>query len=305
MPSNTPSRRQFLRSAAFAASGLAAGAPLAHATEPIARKGPPRLKLSISAYSYRQFLGRKEKPMTYDEFIEKGAELNLDGVEPTSYWIRDTSPKYLRHLRSKAFQLGLDISGTAIGNDFGHPPGPRRDQQIAHTKKWVDHAEILGAPVIRIFAGSKKKGQSDEEAHRLMVEGIDECCAYAGEHGIFLALENHGGPTGSAEGLLKIVHDVKSPWFGVNLDTGNFRTPDPYADIATAARYALNVQVKVDLRVGGKHQATDYKRLVKILRDARYRGYLALEYEAREDPLVAIPRHIEALREAVRSAQQA
>jgi len=296
------SRRQLLRGATLAAAGLAAGAPLAQAIEPIVRKGPPHLKLSIAAYSYRQLLSRKESPMTLDDFVEKGAELGLDGVEPTSYYFRDTSAKYLRHLRSKAFRLGLDISGTAIGNDFGHPPGPKRDQQIAHTKRWVDNAEILGAPVIRIFAGQKQKDQTDEEAHRLMVEGIDECCAYAGEHGIFLALENHGGPTATAEGLLKIVRDVKSPWFGVNLDTGNFRSADPYADIAAAAPYSITVQVKVDINVGGKSQPADYGRLVKILREAGYRGYLALEYEAREDPLVAIPRHIEALREAVRSA---
>jgi hydroxypyruvate isomerase len=72
--------------------------------------------------------------------------------------------------------------------------------------------------------------------------------------------------------------------------------------MAKAAPYAVNVQLKVELRVGGKHKATNYKRVVKILRDAGYRGYVALEYEAREDPLTAIPRHIEALREAIRSA---
>jgi len=297
-----PSRRQFLRRTALAAAGLAAGARAAGAIEPIARKGPPRLKLSIAAYSYGRLFRRKESPMTLDDFLEKGAELNLDAVEPTSYYFRDTSPKYLRHLRSKAFRLGLDISGTAVGNDFAHPPGPRRDGQIKHVKRWVDNAEILGAPVIRIFAGRKKKGQTDEAAHRLMVAGIEECCAYAGEHGIYLALENHGGPTATAKGFLKIVRDVKSPWFGVNLDTGNFRSPDPYADMAAAAPYAVNVQVKVELNVGGKHQATDYKRLVKILRDAGYRGYLALEYEAREDPLTAIPRHVEALRQAIQKA---
>ena len=272
------------------------------AIEPIQRSGPPRLKLSIAGYSYRKLLTAKEKPMTLDDFIDKGAELGLDAVEPTSYYFKDTSPKYLRHLRSKAFRLGLDISGTAVGNDFGHPPGAKRDGEIAHVKKWVDHAEILGAPVIRIFAGHAKKGQTPDEAHKLMVEGIEACCAYAGEHGIFLALENHGGPTATAESMLKIIRDVQSPWFGVNLDTGNFRSDDPYADMAAVAAYALNVQVKVELRVGGKTQPSDYRRIVKILRDAGYRGYLALEYEAREDPLTAIPRHVAALREAVQKA---
>ncbi len=295
------SRRQFLAGAALAAGAVAIGQPV-QAIEPIKRSGPPRLKLSIAGYSYRKLLTAKEKPMTLDDFVEKAAELGLDAVEPTSYYFKDTSPAYLRHLRAKAFRLGLDISGTAVGNDFGHPPGAKRDGQIAHVKKWVDHAEILGAPVIRIFAGHAKKGQAPDEAHKLMVAGIEQCSAYAGEHGIYLALENHGGPTVTAEAMLTIVKDVQSPWFGVNLDTGNFRTPDPYADMAAVAPYALNVQVKVELRVGGKAEPSDYKRIVKILRDAGYRGYLALEYEAREDPLTAIPRHVAALREAVAGA---
>ena len=294
-------RRQFITHAGLGAAAIAASAPLARAIQPPKRTGPPHFKLSIAAYSYRQLLTRKEKPMTLDDFLEKAAELNLDAVEPTSYYFRDTSPAYLRHIRSRAFLLGLDISGTAIGNDFAHPPGPARDAQLAHTKRWIDLAETLGAPVIRIFAGHRKRGQSEAEAHRLIVQGIEECCDYAGRHGIFLALENHGGPTSTAPGLLKIVRDVKSPWFGVNLDTGNFRSPDPYADIAAVAPYAITCQVKVEVTIRGKRQPTDYRRLVKILSEAGYRGYLALEYEAKEDPLMAIPRQIAALREAIAS----
>ena len=302
MRGSEQSRRQFIGGAALVAAGVMVTGRPANAIEPIPRSGPPRLKLSIAAYSYRKLLTAKEKPMTLDDFVERAAELGLDAVEPTSYYFKDTSPAYLRHLRAKAFRLGLDISGTAVGNDFGHPPGPKREGQIAHVKKWIEHAEILGAPVIRIFAGHPKKGQAPDEAHKLMVAGIEECCAHAGEHGVYLALENHGGPTVTAEAMLTIVKDVQSPWFGVNLDTGNFRSDDPYADMAAVAPYALNVQVKVELRVGGKAGPSDYKRIVKILRDAGYRGYLALEYEAREDPLTAIPRHIAALREAIQSA---
>lgn len=295
-------RREFFARATLGAAALAAASPTAHAVEPPKRAGTAHFKLSIAAYSYRHLLSRKQNPMTMDEFVEKGAELDLDAVEPTSYYFRDTSPAYLRHLRAKAFLLGLDISGTAIGNDFAHPPGPARDRQLAHTKRWIEIAETLGAPVIRIFAGHKKAGQSDADAHKLIVEGIEECCEHAGKHGIFLALENHGGPTSTAAALLKIVRAVKSPWFGVNLDTGNFRSPDPYADIAAAAPYAITCQVKVELTVAGKRQPSDYKRLVRVLRQAGYRGYLALEYEAAEDPLTAIPRQIAALREAVTSA---
>ena len=299
MDRHEPSRRQFLGRAALATAGLAVGPHAALAGAPAPPKAPFRYKLSVAGYSYRKYLTRKQKPMTLDDFLDEAVKLKLDAVEPTSYYFRDTSPKYLRHLRDRAKELGLEISGTAVGNDFGHPPGPARERQIKHVKTWVDHAAVLGAPVIRIFAGHRKKGQTADDCHKLMVDGIQECCEYAGKHGVSLGLENHGGPTTTGKDLLKFVQDVKSKWFGVNLDTGNFRTPDPYADMALAAPHAVNVQVKVELRVGGKRQPTDYKRIVDILRQAGYRRYLVLEYEAKEDPLTAIPRHIKALREAV------
>ena len=114
-----------------------------------------------------------------------------------------------------------------------------------------------------------------------------------------LALENHGGLTATADGMLKIVRDVKSPWFGVNVDTGNFHTADVYGDLAKIAPFALNVQVKVVIRgADGKTQPTDYQRLAEIMRDAGYRGYIVLEYEEKGNPREECPKYLNKLREA-------
>ncbi|HPD13401.1 MAG TPA: sugar phosphate isomerase/epimerase family protein [Planctomycetota bacterium] len=294
-----PTRREALGRLGATAAAFVAGA--AHAIEPSPRKGPSRVKLGVCAYSYRQLLTRKEDPMTLEAFLEKAAELDFEGVELTSYYFQDTSPGFLRRLRARAFALGLDVAGTSVGNNFCLPPGPARDKQIEMVKKWVEHSETLGAPVIRIFAGSKPKDQTDDDTHKVLVDTIEECCAYAGQHGIFLALENHGGPTATAEGTLKILRDVKSPWFGANLDTGNYHSADPYAEIAAVAPYAITTHVKVEVSAAGqKPQPADFPRIVRILRKAGYRGYLSIEYEAKEDPLTALPRHVKAIREAMR-----
>ena len=84
------------------------------------------------------------------------------------------------------------------------------------------------------------------------VEAIEACCDYAGRYGVFLALENHGGLTVTAEGMLALVRAVKSPWFGVNLDTGNFHSSDVYAELAQLAPYAVNVQIKVSIKPAGQ-----------------------------------------------------
>lgn len=296
-------RRGFLRDAtlvtAGAVGGLAGGLfPLrSTAIEPIQRNGTAKFKFSLAGYSYRNLF---KDGFPLEEFIADCARMGLEGTEPTSYYFpKDLTHAYLRQLKHLSFRLGLDISGTAVGNDFCGPPGPARQQQIAHVKQWIDYAEILGAPVIRIFSGRPRGGQTAEQARRLAVEGIEECCDYAGQHGVFLALENHGGLTSTAESMLKIIRDVKSPWFGVNFDSGNFHSRDVYAELARIAPYAINAQIKVVVSgADGKKVPSDFGRLAKILAEAGYRGYIVLEYEESEDPRHACPQYIEQLREA-------
>lgn len=297
------SRRGWLCEASLLTGAVAlGGGRLAEAIEPIQRDGVPKFKYSLAAYSYRDLLTGTSPPLTLEDFIRDCAKMGLEGTELTSYYFpANPTNEYLCQLKRLAFELGLDVSGTAVGNDFCHPPGEKRDQEIAGVKRWIEYAAVLDAPVIRIFSGNAKEGQSAEEAHRLAVAGMEECCAAAGEHGVMLALENHGGLTETADGMLSLVRDVQSPWFGVNLDTGNFRTADPYGDLEKLAPYAVNVQVKVVMQPnGGKKEPADFRRLSKMLADVGYRGYIVLEFEEDEDPRAACPRYVEELRAAGR-----
>jgi sugar phosphate isomerase/epimerase len=265
---------------------------------PIGRTRPSHLKLSLAAYSYRAFLAGAEPRMDLFDFVNLAADMGLDAVEPTSYYFpKDIDTAYLHRLKRHAFLLGLDISGTAVGNNFCLPPGPARDEQLALVRTWVDHAAELNAPVIRIFAGTVPKGGDEEEAIGRAIEGMKESLAYAAEKGVTLALENHGGITATPAQLLKLVKAVDAPNFGVNLDTGNFHTEDPYGDLAQLAPYAVNVQVKTEMKRPGKPaEEADLAKLIGLLREARYSGYVVLEYEAKEDPMTAIPRYIKELR---------
>ena len=234
------------------------------------------------------------------DFVNLAADMGLDAVEPTSYYFpKDVDSDYLHRLKRHAFLLGLDVSGTAVGNNFCLPPGPERDKQLELVRTWVDHAADLNAPVIRIFAGSVPKGDDEAKAIERAIEGMKESLAYAAKKGVILALENHGGITATPDQILKLVKAVDAPNFGVNLDTGNFHTEDPYADLAKLAPYAVNVQVKTEMKRPGKPaEEADLARLIGMLREARYSGYVVLEYEAKEDPMKAVPRHVKAIRRA-------
>ena len=97
--------------------------------------------------------------------------------------------------------------------------------------------------------------------------------------------------------MLRIIDGVKdSPWFGVNLDGGNFNTDDPYRDLARIAPYAINAQIKVMVTNNGKREVADFARIIGILKDAGYRGYIVLEYEEK-DPMTEVPKYLDILRE--------
>ena len=278
------------------------------AVEPPVRPPGSHLKLSLAAYSFHKFFKPAAGPpkLTLPEFIDYCAKLDLDGTELTGYYFpTEITPDYLRRIKAQTFRLGLDISGTAIGNDFCVADGPAREKQLNSARQWIDHAAEMGAPVIRIFAGNVPKGDTEEAARDRAVAGINEILEHAAQRGVFLALENHGGITSTSDQLLAIVKAVRpSDWFGVNFDSGNFRTAAPYADLARIAPYAFNVQIKVSLFPGGKQEPADWTRIVRMLREAHYRGYIVLEYEEPEDPFETIPPLIKRLREIVSATER-
>lgn len=304
-------RRSFSRMILGASSAAVLGrcSKRAVAAQPIARNGSSHLKLSLAAYSFHRYLPQNwptpqghDAEMSLLDFIDFCAAQNLDGCELTSYYFpAEITHEYLMQVKERAFRLGLDISGTAIGNDFCLREGPERDAQLALTRQWIDYAAEMGAPVIRIFAGSVPAGDTEDAALQRCVDGINLSLAYAAQKGVALALENHGGITATPEQLLAIVERVdESPWFGVNFDSGNFHTDDPYAALEMIAPYTINAQLKVSIHpAGGERQPADLGRIVDILRSAGYRGYVVLEYEERNDPRQAVPLVLKELRSLI------
>src|SRR2546423_5315146 len=125
-------RRDLLRTALAAGAGLAAAGRLA-AIDPIARPGPALLKLSLAAYSFNKLMDirKGKKPsMTQEQFIDLAAGYGLGAVELTQYYFPDTSPAYLAAIKGRCTRLGLDVSGTAVGNNFCVPDPAKLRQEV-------------------------------------------------------------------------------------------------------------------------------------------------------------------------------
>lgn len=288
------SRRRFVSRSAGALL-LAGTLPIA-AIEPFKRTGPPRIRSSLVAYSLRdsfkfnagKVLTDPQKSLDLFQFVDYCATHGWSAAELTGYYFPpDVTDEYLQRLRRHCFLANVEVSGTSVGNNFTLPEGEKRNEQIATTKKWIDRAAVLGAPYLRVFAGTGRE-MTQPGLKQLCIAALQECADHAGTRGVMLGMENHGGI--DAAETLEILRAVRSPWFALNLDVGNFQTDDPYADLEKCAPYAINVHWKNEIKPRGKeNEPADFKRLAKILRDANYQGYAALEYEAKPDPWKAVP----------------
>jgi len=159
---------------------------------------------------------------------------------------------------------------------------------------------------MRINAGWPPAGVKYDVAFKWAVECIREVCKYAQDYGIMIAVENHGGITATAEQVLKLIKAIDSDWFRVNLDVANFKQ-NIYESIEMIAPFAVHVHAKVlqlklewlGLKSYWIEKRLDYRRIIEILRENNYNGYLSLEYEGKDEEEIAIPRSIQFLRELV------
>jgi sugar phosphate isomerase/epimerase len=308
-------RRDFIRRASLvplgAAAGVGLGAGSALAQTPIKRAGGPKLKLSLNAYSFSKLLNDhlkgRGKGMTLLELLDYCAEQDFDAIDPTGYFFpgypKVPSDKYVNEFKRRAFALGLDISGTGVRNNFASADKEERASGVRHVKEWVECAARLGAPVLRVFAGPEPKGHAWDKVAAWMVDSLKECVEHGKKYGVIIGIQNHGDTLKTADQVIKIVKMVDSEWFGVIVDTGYFLTEDPYKDIAQVIPYAVNWQIKESPFGKESKVKTDLKKLVRIIRQGGYRGYIPIETlsvkGAAYDPRTRVAQFLKELREAL------
>ncbi len=315
------SRRHFLAASAAtsAAAGLLLPAPGAHAA-PLATPPRKRIKFGISTYSYWHF---KTTRVPIETVIEQAAILGAEGVDilhrqmdiPERQPLTADGRAYLRRLKRHAFRNGIDLICLSTHQSFVNPNREKLDAEVEHTKRCIEIAYELGIPSIRINTGrwntvdfdtlmaqrgveAVLPGYTEEDGFRWCIDGIRRCLPKAEDCGVLLALENHWGLARTPEGLLRILGEIKSPWLGALMDTGNF-LENPYVKLEQIAPQTVFVQAKT-YHGGGEWYTLDldYKRIARILADVNYTGYVSLEMEGKENPDTAVPKSLKMLRKA-------
>ena len=250
-----------------------------------------KLKTSLNAFSFNAPL--LAGTMTIDEMLDFCAELGFEGVDITGYYFKGypqvPPDEYLYHVKRKAFRLGIEISGTGVRNDFTLADESKRQGEVQLVKNWIDVAVKIGAPVIRIFAGTQKnEGIAREKVLEWMLRDIRTCVDYGKKNGVVIGLQNHNDFIQTAQQVNEIIETVNSEWLGLILDTGSYRVNDPYSEISSSIKHAVNWQIKENVFINGKEAETDLKKLMTIINTSGYAGYLPIETLGEGDPKVKI-----------------
>ena len=292
----TPNRRMFLKTAAAGVAAWELGLRGVRADEPTGAPAAGKIgdfKISLAEWSIHKALFQKAvaekefgRPITNMDFPQIAREFGVDGVEFVNQFFKDKAhdSTYLKDLKSRASDNGVTCVLIMIDGegDLSAKDQAKRDQAVENHSKWVDAAAALGCHAIRVNTGN---GYSPTDVSTV-AEACGKLTEYGEKNGVKIICENHGGPSSNPDAMIALMKAVNKPTFGTLPDFGNFPgrgsqyTIDIYDAIARMMPYAKGVSAKsYDFDETGRETKLDYARIMKIVTDAGYHGFVGIEYE--------------------------
>jgi L-ribulose-5-phosphate 3-epimerase len=276
------------------------------------------IKLTASTFSFDRAF--KEKKMDIAGYIETCAQFGFTGIELNDgYLLQDPLP--LSEIKRRAAILGLDIAAVAIESVFVQNNEAEIKKEEQNILDWLEKGYFLGSPILRVNTGQMvntlqtldNKKVTWETVRDWATRTFESVIKQAEKLGILIAMENHYCATRTSEDTIRMVRRVNSPWFKVNIDTGNFYEDIRYGDdfilrpqilekakpfeevyqgIETLAAYMVYCHAKVYKldRENKNDILLDYDRIFDIFHRHYYQGYISIENFSAEDPLEFIPR---------------
>ncbi len=306
-------RRNFLQTASL----IPAVASIAQPTwfhKPKVPTLTPRIKLSVSSYSYWHFKGDK---YPIEKVIDEAARLGLDGIDVLHRQMEGEDKSYLNKLKKHAFVNGIAMTCLSIHQGFVYPDKAELQKHIDHTIHCMELAADLGIPCMRLNTGRWNtiksfdefmahrgqepaiSGYTEDDAFKWCIDSINQCMGRAEALGVLLALENHWGLGSTPEGMLRIHKAVNNPWLQLLMDTGNF-LENPYSKLEMIAPHTCFVQAKTYYGGGEWYSLElDYKRIIDILKKVNYQGYISIEFEGKEAGAIGVRKSVELLRKYI------
>ncbi len=245
----------------------------------------PLFEVSLAQWSlHRSIRSGKLTNLDFPRITKN--EFGIDAVEYVNQFFKDKAEDedYLQTLKQNCENEGVKSLLIMIDGEgqLGNPDTAARQQAVKNHHRWVEAAKFLGCHSIRVNAQSS--GSFDEQA-KLAADGLRQLCEFADSHDINVIVENHGGYSSNGQWLARVIRMVNLDNCGTLPDFGNFRISrdqeyDRYVGVASLMPFAKGVSAKShDFDDVGNEINTDYLKMLQIVVDAGYRGYVGIEYE--------------------------
>ncbi|MBN1854049.1 MAG: sugar phosphate isomerase/epimerase [Pirellulales bacterium] len=297
-----PTRRELIQTAITGTATLGLGSLLASPLLAAEHKEDLLYKISIAEYSFHRMIAAgKLDPLDFGPFCRQ--EFGVDAVE---YWMgpfsdKATDKKYMGAMKQRSDDAG--VKGLLIMIDgegaLGDPDESRRNQAVANHHKWIEAAKEMACHSIRVNAQSE--GTRDEQM-RLAADGLRQLSEFAASYDINVIVENHGGLSSDGNWVASVMKLVDLPNCGTLPDFGNFHDYDRYRGVQEMMPWAKAVSAKSQaFDASGNETGTDFLRMMKIVTDAGYHGYVGIEWEGGKPDEIEGTRLTQRLLERVRT----
>lgn len=244
-----------------------------------------KFKISLAEWSLHKALF--EKKMDNLDFARVAREeYGCEGLEYVNQFWKDkaTDQTYLKDLKKRSSDYGLtNVLIMCDGEgELGNPDEAKRKQAVENHYKWVDAAKFLGCHSIRVNAYSTGTWEQQRD---LAADGLARLTEYCSKMKINIIVENHGGLSSNGKWLTEVMKKVGNKRCGTLPDFGNFRLGnnqeyDRYLGVTEMMAFAKGVSAKShDFDDKGDETHTDYYKMMKIVGDAGYTGFVGIEYE--------------------------
>jgi L-ribulose-5-phosphate 3-epimerase len=302
-------RRSFLRTAA--ATGAALGLATNGGTELLAaeKKMAPLFKISLAEWSFhRALFDHRMDNLDFPQVAKR--DFGIQCVEYVNQFFKDKAKdqKYLTELKERCDDQGVKSGLIMCDNegDLGDPNDAKRTEAVENHYKWVEAAKFLGCHSIRVNARSDAKLPAAEQMN-YAADGLRRLSEFGAQHGMNVIVENHGGLSSNGQWLVGVMKKVDLPNCGTLPDLGNFQIApgeeyDRYQGVREMMPYAKGVSAKsYGFNAAGDETKIDYLKMMKIVVDAGYHGYVGIEYEGEKHSEAEGVRLTQTLLERVRT----
>lgn len=262
------------------------------ATQESAEARKPKVFIACETYSIRNLMTKEPAEGKYDmiSVMKVMKDLGMKGITLNDIWMKSYDKPYLDQIKQAAKDNGIIIAGLICEGNLSTTDEAAWRKQVDEDAMKMRAAAYLGAPIVRLnLGGLGDQAKDDTIGTDRCIAAFKELIPLAKELKVRMTIENHGGPSKKADNIIRIIKGTDPKYVGSCLDFMNWPAGLYYEETAKLAQYAFHTHAKCKtFKADGEEETVKYSRLIQLLKDAKYKGAISIEFEGPGDQLEGV-----------------